>query len=78
MDEQDPKAVGTTRTARLVMSLETVLFEIGSMDRELVDAASEVDASTRRELRRRIANLSGDANELMTWLAEVRFEVTIN
>lgn len=58
MEKRDPGTPGTTRTARLMMSLETVLFEIGKMDREMADAgAADVDASTRREVRRRLAGL---------------------
>lgn len=79
MEKRDPGTPGTTCMARLMMSLESVLFEIGKMDREMVDAgAADVDASTRREVRRRLAGLSTDANHLMTWLSEARLETPIN
>jgi hypothetical protein len=65
--------------ATVVGSLETVLFEIGKMDRELVEAnAAEVDASTLWEVRRRVAGLATEANDLMTWLSEARLETPIN
>ena len=79
MDERDLGAVGTTRTARLMMSLETILFEIGKMDRELVEAGpADIDVSAPRELRWRIAGLSTGANELMVWLSEARLETIIH
>lgn len=60
-------------TARIVSALDTVLFEIGAMNRAL-DAARDVAPEDRSVLKRELAALHDRADALMNWLTEQRLE----
>jgi hypothetical protein len=64
-------------SARLLASLEAILFEIGQMD-STVDDARGIAREDRSTLKREIAALHERADALMVWLSEQRLETPKN
>ena len=64
-----------TATAELLTSLETISYETVRM-LQLIDAASK--SPSRPELKRRVLELRGNAQELIDWLTESRLEEPTN
>jgi hypothetical protein len=65
-----------TTTARVMRSLETVLFEVGEMRRTLHRAT--IDDATRRALDLVLTRMGADAQAAMDWLSESRLESPSN
>jgi hypothetical protein len=56
---------------RLVNALDRILFEITGLEK-IVDDTPTMDASDRRELKRRIDVLWREADALMQWVCDQR------
>ena len=62
-----------TVSAALLASLDVISHETTIME-AVLDDATGLPASERREAKRRVLEIRGLAQELFTWLSEVRLE----
>lgn len=68
----DREKAGTPSTlAVLVRALDTILAELGTLQRA-VDSANGLDAADRHEMKRRLATLSHDAESFLQWVCDQR------
>lgn len=73
-DSASDKPESISTSARLIVSLDVILFELTRMEEAVRNAPKDVADADRRTLRAEIDALWKRADALMTWLSAQRLE----